>query len=796
MFGLIKKRDSDQKKFNHSVPDFIPIACHYDSHTLLTKNGQLIQMIQINGINSEKISDKLKDLREIIRASIIENVDENNFAFWIHTVRGKTALDSKPRFENEFAESLHDFWVKKNYWDDKYVNKLYISIIYTGANLEISSFQGFLNSLSVNLITKFNLNRMQASFKAIEEATTDIISTLNEFGATRLGLVEKDGQCYSEMLSLYSKVMNLSDNDMILPIMDLSEALSIHQYAVGSSVIEVINGEKKKFASILSIKEYQEVATKELDNFLQLPLEFVVTEVFFFAPKSKAVSIIKHQNDILKISEDFDLLRQKGIEAIIETEDKDGNEFCLQQISITIINDEIKSLNNDVKRASKELSEIGIVHVKEDIDLEAAFWAQLPANFIFLKRMAPLLTNNVASLASLHNFPTGQHEGPWGGEITILRTEKGTPFFFHFHNTQGNGHTSIFGAKKDGKTCTMNFLLAEAMRFAPKICYVSSRGAGEILIKLLGGNWYEFNNEKDLEVASILEFDEQLLHNFFVIACSSEEGDHKEVIASLINAIKGKKSKEELIAIVKDSSIEKPILQLFEYKYYIQILSSIFGGISQNVISGFNFDIITDAAFEKANYPTDHRYVENYHKKLNIHSNIRAGIVYLMFEAFLNSKRSEAGVFTIEGLFEFCHNPFFAIYLPEVMKRLSDNNSILLSTIEIQKENHFATTETWQNFYKSLGSIITTSTETFPEQLDQVLQLDAKEFEKLKSLNFSTRSFIFKQDGKSIALELSLGGFTEILKILSCTRQDVEKFNALVESNKDFTIKELYDALA
>lgn len=59
MLNIISNsRKVDRDLFNNSAEDFIPIACHYDSNTLLTKNGELLQIIQINGINSENISDR------------------------------------------------------------------------------------------------------------------------------------------------------------------------------------------------------------------------------------------------------------------------------------------------------------------------------------------------------------------------------------------------------------------------------------------------------------------------------------------------------------------------------------------------------------------------------------------------------------------------------------------------------------------------------------------------------------------------------------------------------------------
>ena len=59
---------------------------------LLTKNGELLQIFQINGINSEKISKKLSNLRVVVRSAISNNVEGDQLAFWIHTIRDRKSV--------------------------------------------------------------------------------------------------------------------------------------------------------------------------------------------------------------------------------------------------------------------------------------------------------------------------------------------------------------------------------------------------------------------------------------------------------------------------------------------------------------------------------------------------------------------------------------------------------------------------------------------------------------------------------------------------------------------------------
>ena len=125
MLNIVQNaRKVDKDLYNNSAEHFIPIACHYDANTLLTKNGELLQTIQINGINSENISDKLFNLRDVVRSAISKNVTSKKFAFWIHTVRRKTNLDDTTPYNKLLPANIHHIWRQKNYWDDKQIQAI------------------------------------------------------------------------------------------------------------------------------------------------------------------------------------------------------------------------------------------------------------------------------------------------------------------------------------------------------------------------------------------------------------------------------------------------------------------------------------------------------------------------------------------------------------------------------------------------------------------------------------------------------------------------------------------------
>src|SRR5262249_7556118 len=121
------------------------------------------------------------------------------------------------------------------------------------------------------------------------------------------------------------------------------------------------------------------------------------------------------------------------------------------------------------------------------LNLEPCFWAQLPGNFSYIAREAMISTANFAGFASLHNYPSGLSKGNhWGAAVTVLETISGTPYFFNFHK-QDVGHTTIIGPTGTGKSVLLNFLLAQSLKFKPKIFFFDKDHGAEIFIRALGG---------------------------------------------------------------------------------------------------------------------------------------------------------------------------------------------------------------------------------------------------------------------------------------------------------------------
>lgn len=804
-------RKVDKDLYNNSAEDFIPIACHYNENTLLTKNGELLQTIQINGINAENISTKLFNLREVVRNAIKKNVRNKNFAFWIHTVRRKTNLDDPTPYNKLLPANIHNLWQKKNYWDDKFVNTLYISIIYDSAEIKVKNLNSLITSLFFDKVVSLQ-NKYLSSVSEILNSTVDtILLDLQDFGAVKLGIRFEGEESYSDLMFLYRRIIHLNEEYCLVPIANLSNALASNQYAVGNDKIEVISRHDKKFASIISIKEYQEVSSAALDGFLQLPVELIATEIFYFVDKKEVSKTFEQQAYILQVSKDTKLAEITGIDKIMNLDASIPNQFCKQQISIAIIGSDLEKLDQSIAQASKELAKIGIVHVREDINLEQTFWAQLLGNFSYVRRLAPTIIENTAALASLHNFPTGSQNNIWGKAVTLLRTEKGTPYFMNFHAKSNNrGNTCIFGTANTGKTVLTNFLISEATKYKPTILYLSNNNNSKIFVESIEGQWFE--KEKNLINPFLLDDTLESRHfvtEFLKIICNHSfypltkaELAFLENFADKIWTLDNKDRNFSSILKTMDFSIEGGDLiklRLTDYTkggLYDGIFDSDKFPLSEGGIIGFNLYPFSEKSFTERFYPTDRKLLEDFSMNLTKHNSLCVGLIYA-FNYHLTIIGKSPKILVIDNLDSLYRPENFDNISQMISDRLLSNNGIMVSNFNFSYLQSIKT-KVLQNWLDLTDTKIILPSEIKLQYLEQILGLNESEINKLSKFTIASRMFLINQNNQSIALELSIGSLIGIIKILSCRTEELKIYQEILQQypgHPDNWINPLYIAL-
>ncbi len=483
-------RDADLEAFRDITDDviesdFVPFACLYDASTIATKNGELVQIIKITGLGYE--SDSPANLRAAIREAIRQHIPDETYAIWLHTLRRRKSLVAPTKFPDPFSSGIDAAWRDLHPASASFVNELYISIVKAGQDASLSNFNGLLKSLIPSRDLAQRSHYLDRALATLSETTGRMLRLLQPFGARLLTVVERDGAYYGEHIEFLEKLINLEERPMPVPMQDLSHVLTSGDITFGYNTMEVRTAEgKRRFACLLTVKEYKESTLAGIDKFLDIPCELIVSQCFDFISDDAARTSYETQARYLNISGDTELAQWLEIDRLMQPGNARARTFGEQQTTLFLIAPSIKQLEQNVLMTKKVLSKLGIVSLREDLRMEECYWAQLPSNFPFISRKHSVDTDHLAGFVSLQSQPIGNATGsPWGAPISLFTTVQDAPYFFNFHRDQ-SAHTLLLGRPKTGRTTLAHFLLAQARKLPLRIWYLDCHGRGEPVMAAMG----------------------------------------------------------------------------------------------------------------------------------------------------------------------------------------------------------------------------------------------------------------------------------------------------------------------
>lgn len=483
--------------------EFIPCAFHYDSHTLMTKNGELMQILRItanqDGIDYESPEPGVLSLRDALRRVINETVPSNRYGFWFHTLRRRQPIRYAPVFHEPFASELHQAWQRSRRWQHSYTNEVYISVLRQGKTAEMFD----MKQISACIVPSRNRRHHEAYTDTCKEELDLFVRRLLEAlkahsSVERLAIVKRPAggghtAMYSEPLEFLHYLVNLQSRPMPVADMNTARQLNTHDITFGFDAMET-RGKKghRHFAAILTIKGLPELSPQVLDKCLQLPEELIISQSFNYIPGKQALEERLKLKDAIVANTVSDIAHLTALDAYIDSDRGQETDFGEQQTSITVIRDKYRQLDQAIGNVQENLSKLGLISVREDIMLEDCFWGQLPGNFTFLRRRSPVNAARMASLARLNHFPSGNSAGnPWGFPVTILPTSLGTPYFLNFHHGRC-GHTLVldFNSFADARgTSLINFLLACTRQYNGRLFIFDRNRTARPLVQALNGNY-------------------------------------------------------------------------------------------------------------------------------------------------------------------------------------------------------------------------------------------------------------------------------------------------------------------
>lgn len=472
-----------------AIGDHLPYLAQVDDHTIVTKDGLAMQVIRLQGLPFETIDAVQLEVRKAARDAMLQALSSARFALVHHVVRRSVAPDLDGEFGDPFSSALDAAWRSRLAERRLYVNDLYLTII-------VRPLAGRARAadklLSLFVREARNPSESKADLRELNRAREALMASLEPYAPTLLGSYDLPNGVASEPIEFFATLLNGTTAPLLLPAGELASVVARRRLSFGPDAIEFgpLDGGGPDFAAMLSVKDYPaETDAGMLDDLYRLPFEMVVTQGFSIVDRGPALERMDLALRRMRSADDAAHSLRSELTLAKDEVAAGRSLFGEHHLTVMLRADKLADLEMIVGEAQATLSDAGFAAVREDLGMEAAFWAQFPGNFGYVARRALVSSANFAGFASAHNFPVGKPDGNyWGKAVTLFETTSAGPYFFNFH--RGDlGNFTIIGPSGSGKTVVLGFLLAQARRYDPRIVFFDKDRGAEIFLRAIGGSY-------------------------------------------------------------------------------------------------------------------------------------------------------------------------------------------------------------------------------------------------------------------------------------------------------------------
>jgi type IV secretion system protein VirB4 len=540
-----------------ALSDMIPYTVHYDDESVITKDDGLVQVIKLDGLYFESLTAEQIRQFERRRNTVLRSIANSDRGVYVHLIRRRVnrypAGEGRAWFARRFNQAWRDHYSERSF----YVNEIYISII---RNRFRQGAPGILDRMfslvSGSKITKEDMESFEEQAKDLNEAANLVVQTLSDYSARKLCIRRRPefmidrvsradaqlavegfgmswhefqrlhghhdvyrrdevldylGEDYTEIGNFLHYLINLEDERVPLTELPLDRTLAVSylDFRMVSNMMAIQNLSGTKAGAMLSMAEWPaRTASRMLDEFLKQPVEYIITQSFFFTDRISAEHDMRQErrriavNDRGGVAEEDKAEITRGLQDLARGRSVNGLHHLTMLVhapATTHLADPIENrrrtiadLDEAVGLLKKAFVNLGVKPVREWFAVETFFWAQLPGQAQhFMGRRGKIKSGNFAGFASLHNFAVGKIDGNlWGAAIMPFETESGTAYYFNFHREiEGMvaGHLALTSDTGGGKTTLLAALIAMADKARPCVFWFDNREGAKVFMRAMGG---------------------------------------------------------------------------------------------------------------------------------------------------------------------------------------------------------------------------------------------------------------------------------------------------------------------
>ena len=487
-FGAVSRRE-------RPVSSHIPYTRHVDDHILKTRDGLVLTILKLDGYSFETSDMSAVNARLLGRNDIVRTLANSRFALVSHIVRREVQPRIGSTFDNALCREIDERYNAALFKRRMFVNDIYLTIVRRPLQGHAGTFDVLTNRILGRKDETGRSIALQTAINELRDAAIAVRESLAVYGARQLGIVRREGVWRSEPLEFLVQILNGGlPRPMHLPRMNLADALSMKRIFFGRNAIEIRGAgpDDTRFGAMISIREYPaQSGPGSFDNLLRVPHEFIATQSFAIIDRPVAATQID------RVARQVDMSDEAGSSVAAHLDEARDELLASEAIygehhmTVMCLGRDLAEVGAAVTAVGAALTDRSAIWVREDLNAEPAFWAQLPGNFAYIARKAVISSKNFAGFASLHNYPSGRPEGNhWGPAISVFETTSQTAYYYN-HHVRDIGNFTVVGPTGSGKTVFLSFIAAQTQRIEPrpKLVFVDKDRGAEIFIRALGGQY-------------------------------------------------------------------------------------------------------------------------------------------------------------------------------------------------------------------------------------------------------------------------------------------------------------------
>lgn len=515
-------------RHERAVSDAIPFSHHVTPTIVASRRAEYVSVWRVDGRSFEGYPEEDK-CRWIEELNNLVCGFPPGVGFWTHLVRRKVREYPQSEYPDAFSRA-HDAAYRQGF--DKappMINELYLTVIVRASiDPALRLFSRFekrtarevmawqlraieqlddINRKLDGALTRYRADLLQIVERADEKAQDkdddeDDSDRTDGHAATSTGRTA-DKRLYSEPAEFFGLLLNGKLEPV--PVLDarlyntLPSARPFFSTHGEQGELRGVNW-SRRFAMV-ELREYP-ASTKpgHLNKLLQLPIELVLSQSFGGMSKAEGSAALARQKKWLQDSGDHSVSQIRELEHALD--DLAAGKFIMgdHHATVTIFGENGEQTLRGAADVIGTLAEERIIARLVDRALVSAWWAQLPGNWTWRPRPAPITSLNFLCLASLHNYLFGKPSGnPWGPAVTMLKTTGGTPYYLNFHATLEErdetgmrrlGNTGFLGKSGTGKTVLLAHLLTQARKFGYTGAVFDYGRGLQVTIMAMGGKYF------------------------------------------------------------------------------------------------------------------------------------------------------------------------------------------------------------------------------------------------------------------------------------------------------------------